>query len=168
MPNDQDNWEQASAAATAAYDALPRDRREELQRVITVIMGLKESLVTMVTAAGSGEVCRNCGGECCLLGKYHVSILDLLAYRITGTAPVVPNFGSHPACPYADSNGCLIAPRHRPLTCVVFNCQPVEELLSPEQLKAFYSQEAALREAIAAAAHIWGGRIDRPLLLSNG
>jgi hypothetical protein len=120
----------------------------------------------MVTAAGSSTVCRSCGGECCLLGKYHVSVLDILAYQLSGTPPVMPDFTGHPACPYSGSHGCLMPPGYRPLTCVVFNCQPVEELLDPTALKTFSELEAALRDTVSSACRLCGARLDRPLLLS--
>lgn len=166
MPNDQENWERAVAAAAATYAGLPPDRQEELRRLITDIMGLKERLVQLVTAAGSSQVCRSCGGECCLLGKYHVSVLDIMAYQLTGTAPVTPDFTGHPACPYSDSRGCLMPSGYRPLTCVVFNCQPVEDLLDPAALRTFTELEASLRAAINSACQLCGARLDRPLLLS--
>jgi len=166
MPNDQQNWERAVAAAAATYDRLPPGRQEELRLLITRIMGLKERLVQMATAAGSSAVCRACGGECCLLGKYHVSVLDIMAYHLTGTAPVTPDFTGHPSCPYSGSHGCLMPPGYRPLTCVVFNCQPVEDLLDPTALKTFAELEAALREAVSSACRLGDARLDRPLLLS--
>ena len=166
MPNDQESWERAIAAAAAQYDSLGSGRREELRGLITEIMVLKESLVELVTAAGSSDTCRTCKGQCCLFGRYHVSVLDILTCLATGTLPVSPDFDSHPACPYSNENGCLIPAGLRPLTCVVFNCQPVEDLLSPAGLVKFSQLEASLRAAVSAACRLCGSRLDRPLLLS--
>jgi hypothetical protein len=165
--NDQDRWERACAAATATYDALPPGDRTKLDGLIGEIMQIKGKLVEVVTAAGSSAVCRDCGGQCCLLGRYHVSILDLLAYRKTGAEPVVPAFAAAPACPYSDSSGCLMPPVYRPVTCVIFNCQLVEDLLPAADRECLQRCESRLRAAVSEAGSICGLRLERPLLLSG-
>jgi Fe-S-cluster containining protein len=159
-------WEQALVDAGNSYAALQPAIRDELDREIAEIMLLKQQLVELVTAAGSGEICRTCGGECCRFGKYHVSVLDILAYLKRGERTVVPDFGTAPFCPYSDVSGCTMAPHYRPMTCVVFNCQLVEEQLSSAQRDDFRLHEQELREAIARAGRITGKRLDRALLLS--
>jgi hypothetical protein len=129
-------------------------------------MRLKEELVGRTLGAGSAGICRQCGGECCLNGKYHVSVLDLLAYLSSGTEPVTPDFDAGPACPYSGADGCLMPPRFRPLTCVVFNCELVEERLDSDELTALYAAENRLRDAIAGASRIAGQRLERALLLT--
>jgi hypothetical protein len=164
--NDRTAWEQAISDAGTSYAALPAAIRDELERVIEEIMLLKQQLVEMVAAVGSGEICRTCGGECCRFGKYHVSVLDILAYLKRGERAVVPDFSSAPFCPYSDVSGCSMAPHYRPMTCVVFNCQLVEEQLTSSQKELFSRQEQELRGAIARAGRITGMRLDRALLLS--
>jgi hypothetical protein len=134
--------------------------------LIDEVMQLKQKLVELVTHAGSSTVCRTCEGQCCLFGKYHVSILDLLAYRKTGAEPLVPVFDPGPACPYADTAGCRMAPGYRPVTCVIFNCQPIEDLLTPGDRHTMQELERKLRETVNRATSLCGRRLDRPLLLS--
>ena len=165
--NDQAAWEQAVARTSEWYLGLLSDKRAELDGLLDEIMQLKQKLVEQVTTSGSSAVCRDCGGECCLLGRYHVSVLDILAYRKTGAEPVVPDFSATPTCPYSDASGCTMPPAYRPVTCVIFNCQLIEDRLSPVELEALHGYERKLRDTVRRAGHTTGTRLDRPLLLSG-
>jgi len=164
--DDQTAWDRAVATASRMYTDLPPDSVIELNLLIEKIIQLKQTLVDLAVAAGSAEICRACGGECCLYGKYHVSVLDILAYRKNSRAPVVPDFSTHPACPYSDTSGCTMASGYRPMTCVVFNCQLVDDQLTSAQRETFSNCERDLREAITRAIRTSGQRLDRALLLS--
>jgi hypothetical protein len=164
--DDQQRWDQAVKAADSDYEGLDSATRAQLAVLIGQIMRLKEGLVDQVLAAGSASICRECAGQCCLNGKYHVSVLDLLAYRIEGAEPVVPDFTAVPACPYSGTAGCRMPPRFRPMTCVVFNCELVEERVGQDERAALCATENLLREAIAQANRVAGRRLDRALLLS--
>jgi hypothetical protein len=165
--NDYTKWEQAVTAASEWYSNLPAAIRSELDGLLEEIMQIKEQLVAQVTSSGSSAVCRECGGQCCLLGKYHVSVLDILAYRKTGFEPVRPDFSSSPSCPYSDASGCLMPPRYRPVTCVIFNCQQIEDRLSAAELDSLHERERRLRVTVARAGRVHESRTDRPLLLSR-
>jgi len=164
--NDQAAWEQAVATAGEWYSSLPSAVRAELDGLLEEVMQLKERLVEQVTSSGSSGICRTCGGECCLLGKYHVSVLDILAYRKTGVEPVIPDFSAGPACPYSDASGCLMPARYRPVTCVIFNCQPIEDRLTTTDRETLHKCEKRLRDAVRRAGQTSGTRLDRPLLFS--
>jgi hypothetical protein len=150
------------------YTGLPPDSVTELNLLIEKIMQLKQNLVELAVAAGSSNICRTCGGECCLHGKYHVSVLDVLAYLKNNGELIVPDFSSSPDCPYSGISGCTMAPGYRPMTCVVFNCQQVEDQLTPAQRSIFHTIEQDLRAAVIKAGHITAPRLDRALLLSCG
>jgi hypothetical protein len=164
--NDQAAWEQAVKTATEWYFGLPPGIRSELDGLLEEVMQLKERLVEQVTASGSATTCRTCGGECCLLGKYHVSVLDVLAYRKTEVEPVIPVFSAGPACPYSDASGCLMTARYRPVTCVIFNCQLIEDRLTTVGRETLHEYDMRLRDTVNRAGHTSGTRLDRPLLLS--
>jgi len=164
--NDQAVWEQALATTASWYCGLPAPIRLELDGLLEEIMHLKQLLVDLVTVAGSSAICRACGGECCNLGKYHLSVLDILAYRKTGLEPLVPDFSNAPACPYSNASGCLMTAPYRPLTCVIFNCLSIEERLTTAQRRSLDEYESALRATVVRAGRIHDIRIDRPLLLS--
>jgi len=160
-------WEQAVTTASSWYRSLPADKATELDRLIMDIMQLKQNLVELAISAGSTEICRTCGGECCKHGKYHVSVLDTLAYLKTGATLLTPDFSTDPYCPYSDVSGCTMAPQYRPMTCVVFNCQQIEDQLAPARQETSHEYEQELRDAITRAGHITGRRLERPLLLSS-
>jgi hypothetical protein len=164
--NDQASWDQAVDAVSKTFSSLSPESGSELNGLIDGIMQLKQNLVELVLSAGSADICRTCGGECCGHGKYHVSMLDIMAYEKNGTAPVVPDFSTDPYCPYSDASGCTMAPCYRPLTCVVFNCQLVEGQLTPAQQETFRGYEQELRAAVTRAGRITALRLDRALLLS--
>ena len=164
--NDQAAWEQAIATAGRNYASLPQDVTAQLDALIEDIMRLKQNLVELVMSAGSEDICRTCGGECCRHGKYHVSVLDIMAYLKTGARQVLPDFSTNPACPYSDVSGCTMAPCYRPMTCVVFNCQLVEDQLASAERETLRGYEQELRNAITRAGHVTGMRLDRALLLS--
>lgn len=165
--SDQAAWEQAVITASEWYFGLPSGIRAELDGLLEEIIQLKQQLVDQVTASGSSAVCRECGGQCCLLGRYHVSVLDILAYRKAGLEPVIPDFSTSPACPYSDVSGCLMPPGYRPVTCVIFNCQLIEDRLSANELDSLHDHERRLRSTVARAGRIHDIRTDRPLLLSG-
>lgn len=165
--DDQQRWEQAVAAANARYEGLAAESRAGLDELIKRIMGLKEELIERTLSAGSASICRACAGQCCLNGKYHVSVLDILAYRTSMTEALTPNFNANPACPYSGPAGCLMPPRFRPMTCVVFNCELIEGSMPPKELAALYLCEKQLRGAIARTNLVAGQRLDRALLLTG-
>ena len=164
--NDQAAWEQADTTASNWYFGLPSGIRAAFDELLEEIMQLKQKLVELVTSSGSSSICRTCGGECCLLGRYHVSVLDILAYRKTGVEPVIPDFSASPACPYSDASGCLMASRYRPVPCVIFNCQLIEDRLKPTERDSLHEYESRLRATVARAGRLYDIRINRPLLLS--
>lgn len=163
---DQAVWEQALSTAGNWYFGLPSSVRAELDELLEEIMQFKQQLVELVTSSGSAATCRTCGGECCLLGKYHVSVLDILAHLKTGVKPVIPVFSAGPACPYSDASGCLMPARYRPVTCVIFNCQQIEDRLTPADRETLQEYERRLRDTVSRAGQTCGTRLDRPLLLS--
>ena len=162
--NDQAIWDQTVTAVSDRYAGLSPDIAPELDRLIEQIISLKQHLVELVLSAGSADICRNCNGECCRFGKYHVSVLDVMAYLKTGDTLVAPDFSNHPFCPYSNASGCTMTPGYRPMTCVVFNCQQVEDQLTACQRESLHGYERELRNAIARAGHITGMRLDRALL----
>lgn len=164
--NDQKTWEQAVLTTSDWYFGLPSDKKAELDELLDEIMQFKQKLVELVTSSGSSSICRTCGGQCCLLGRYHFSVLDILAYRKTGVEPVIPDFTAKPTCPYSDVSGCLMSARYRPVTCVIFNCDSIEDRLSVEGCQSLNKYESSLRAAVTRAESLHDIRINRPLLLS--
>jgi len=165
--NDQQTWLQAVTATLGWYDRLDVTVREQLDDLIEQIRRAKQELMQLVLVADGSAVCRSCGGECCRYGKYHVTSLDLLALRQRGEGMIVPDFLTHPACPYADTLGCCtMAVEFRPLTCVIFNCEQLENRLSSLDQAKIRTLEQLLRSLISRAEQVSGIRLNRPALLS--
>lgn len=166
--NDPQAWHNAQASAWKIYEELPDDGRRRFDHLVDRIMNLKENLLGLALAEGSGVVCGECGGECCLRGKYHVSMLDLIICRMHAFEPLVPDFTIHPLCPYGSADGCCFTPRFRPLTCVVFNCDLIEERMAEHTRHQVILWELELREAVASVDVIASHRLTRAALLSCG
>jgi hypothetical protein len=164
--DDERIWRRAVEVAEASYDRLHVDTRARLDELLNRIMRLKQELFDLSFAAGSACICGECGGRCCLNGKYHVSVLDLLAYRSAMVAPVVPDFSTSPLCPYGGDEGCLMPPRFRSMTCLVFNCELVEERMEASARERFAACEQELRGMVGKADELLGYRAGRALLLS--
>jgi hypothetical protein len=92
-------------------------------------------------------------------------VLDILAYQTTGVDPIIPDFSNGPYCPYSNAGGCLMPPRYRPMTCVIFNCDLIEDRLTSSGRDALLECEQKLRDAICHASLISTIRLDRPFLL---
>ena len=163
--DDQQRWQQAIAATHKSYQRLSVETRDELDDLLDSIMQIKQELFELVQAAGSSEICRDCGGQCCLNGKYHVTELDLLAYLRTDAEPVRPDFGTRPLCPYGGTDGCRMEPRFRSMTCLIFNCDLIEERMGSEDKQRLVEFELNLRRAVEQAEKLLGYRAGRALLL---
>jgi hypothetical protein len=166
--NDQNIWHRVVEDVDVMYDRLAADTRARLDAHLIHVMQLKQELFELSHAAGSSHVCKECGGACCLNGKYHVSVLDLLAYRSAKVEPVVPDFGNSPLCPYGGPDGCLMPPRFRSMTCLVFNCELIESRMGDREKERFEMLEHALRTAIHGAEDMLKFRAGRAALLCHG
>lgn len=165
--SDQQAWLQGVTDTLGWYERLDMTVREQLDDLIGQIRLAKQQLMQLVLLADGAVICRSCGGECCRYGKYHVTSLDLLALRQRGEGMIVPDFGIHPACPYADTLGCCsMAVEFRPLTCVIFNCEQLENRLSSLDQTQIRTLEQLLRSLISRAEQVSGIRLNRPALLS--
>ena len=166
--NDLLAWRQAVAIAESGYKRLDKGARKRFDAHIRLIMRLKEELYDLACAAGSVDICTHCGGQCCMNGKYHVSMLDLLAYHSAGIAPVIPAFEAAPFCPYGANSGCRMPPRFRAMTCLVFNCELVEDRMAAPHRDRFARGERLLRDAIRTAGTFMQQNVGRAALLVSG
>jgi hypothetical protein len=163
---DKQNWVCAVEAARIKYEQLPVDAKSVLNTIIDEIMRLKDELLGLTLAKGGAEICSACGGICCNNGKFHVSVLDLMACFYSSTEPPAPDFGKSPLCPYGGSDGCFMAPNFRPVTCVIFNCEQVDGLIDGDERVRLNECERQIRGKVRQAEQQLGYRVGRPLLLS--
>lgn len=141
---DLEIWHLAVAAVTADFDRLSPSRRDQATKYAADVKACKSSLHAIVERVAAGDICAACGGECCMTGKYHFTVADLLVYLVDGTPLFMPRF-SGGACPYRGEQGCLMSAARRPYTCVTFNCERVERLLGPEEKGHLARLEQELR-----------------------
>ena len=141
--NDRDRWDRAIAVLTADYAALPSALRGRMDEVAGAIREARRELHSLAQDMGSTAICASCGGECCLRGKYHVTVADILVYLAAREPLFAPRF-DRDVCPYLDDHGCMMEPSLRPFPCITFNCERVEGLWEPERIEAFYRGERKL------------------------
>lgn len=125
---------------------------------------LKEACAAVVATVDASSVCRECEGQCCLNGKYRISVFDTLA-RLAAGISTTADFSQKPLCPYGTDAGCAMEPGFRPADCVLFICDAIEQKLSSEARLSLAAQELDLRECIHTASRLTGELLGTPLLL---
>ena len=163
--NDYEAWERGVGLMEGLRDRLPHNLRGQLRELLASYRRHKGEVLTLTLTAGSGSICRDCGGQCCLNGKYRVSGLGLLALLDRQEPVPTPDFVRKPFCPYGDADGCRMEPSLRPLDCVLFICTAVEGRLGDEVAKALTYLEQELRHSVKQAEALLEESLSRPLLL---
>jgi hypothetical protein len=139
-----DRWQDGVRRVAEARQSLPERELARLGSLCTALMGCKVELQRIASRADAASRCADCGGACCVTGKYHFTPVDLLVYLAAGEPLFVPLF-ENGVCPYLGVSGCLMRPEFRPFNCITFNCELIEDRLAPEQVARFYELERELR-----------------------
>ena len=163
---DQDTWNLAVAAVTEEFDRIPPSRRLLAAEGLKAVRACKLALHAVVDLVGAAEVCASCLGQCCRTGKYHVTVLDLLAYLVDGRELFIPRFGQN-GCPYLGAHGCLMEPSLRPFNCITFNCDLVESLLDPQKKECLVRLELELRDCCRKVEDLCGLHVRGGLMMSQ-
>jgi hypothetical protein len=140
----EEQWQNGVRRVTLAFLTLPEQVLGRLHELSARLGEQKCAMQALVARVGAASHCADCGGECCVAGKYHFTCADLLVYLATGETLFAPLFGRG-LCPYLGQAGCLIPPAFRPFNCITFNCERIEDLLSGEEVSSFYRMERELR-----------------------
>ncbi len=162
---DRETWNLAAAAVTAEFAALPPARQALVAELAGAVKDGKQALHAVVAGVSAGEICASCGGECCLTGKFHVTVVDLLVYLAEGRELFTPSFDQG-HCPYLCTQGCLMSPPYRPFICVTFNCEQVESLLEPAEKERSVLIERELRTLYGKFEELFGNRFMGGLLMN--
>lgn len=162
---DHETWQLAIAAVEAEYEGLAFSRKALIVELAGAVKACKEALHADVEAAGADGICASCGGECCMTGKFHFTVVDFLAYLAEGRELFVPRFAGD-RCPYLGERGCLMAPPYRPFNCVTFNCDRVEWLLEPLEKERSVRLERELRGLYGRFEKEFGNRFMGGLLMN--
>jgi hypothetical protein len=75
------------------------------------------------------------------------------------------HFIQKPVCPYGSLDGCSMEPGLRPVDCIIFICDALDEKLSPASRMILAAGEQELRECIEQASRLIGEPLRTPLLL---
>lgn len=162
---DRETWNLAVAAVAAEFALLLPSRKALLAELTESVKACKKELHAVVEGVGAGNICAACGGGCCLTGKYHVTVVDLLVYLVEGKELFSPRFDQE-FCPFLGERGCLMEPARRPFNCVTFNCERVELLLEPQEKERFAALERALRALYGRFEELFGNRFMGGLLMN--
>jgi hypothetical protein len=162
---DRETWNLAVAIVTAEFAALPAARQALVVELAGVVKGVKEALHAVVEVVCAGEICALCGGACCMSGKYHVTVVDLLVCLAEGRQLFVPGFDQG-RCPFLGARGCMMEPPYRPFNCVTFNCEQVECLVKPSEKERSVLLERDLRALYGRFEEEFGNRFMGGLLMN--
>lgn len=163
--NDHNLWLNAVLQSKRLHDSMKYRIKNHYTILLEQIMHCKLNIMEQVTSSGSVEICKNCGGKCCLYGKYHVTLIEIMTYHHTGKTIPTPDFSNHPYCPYSNNCGCMMPLAMRPTTCVIFNCEELENVFSNNVIDTIRLLESELRQTISKLNTITATRMDRPLLI---
>jgi hypothetical protein len=163
--NDQQQWLAAVRAVADEFADLEPHVRAQVGELAGEIRSRKAQLHALVAEHDIAALCRECGGQCCALGRLHFTVVDLLAFLSAGEPLFTPEFAA-PDCPYLRAEACLMTPAFRPYNCVSFICEQVEALLTSAELADFYHQEQVLRRLYRQMEALFGNRFMHGLLVN--
>ena len=162
--DDQQLWNVGNVYLKGLLADLSDGTMLTLTQLLTRYRKAKDALAAVVAEVDAAYVCRECGGQCCLNGKYRINVLDTLA-RIAAEIPTSADFSQKPVCPYGTDDGCSMEPGLRPADCVLFICDAIDQKLSPQARLIIVEQEQLLRGCIQKASGLTGEHLRTPLLL---
>lgn len=162
--DDQHLWDLGTVRLKGLLADLSAGTGLTLAQLLTRYRKAKEALASVVEEVDASSACRECGGQCCLNGKYRINVLDALA-RIAAEIPTSADFSQKPVCPYGTDDGCAMEPGLRPADCVLFICDAIDQKLSPQARLILAAQERLLRKCIRKATGLTGEQQGTPLLL---
>ena len=163
--NDEKAFQEGIGIVVGLYSSLSADFRTELDALIEGMAADKAEMARIVCNAGSPLICSECLGQCCLNGKYRLTVLDAISVISTGVELPKPDFRQKPLCPYSGPGGCLMGPETRPLDCILFICDRLDSRIDDAGKTGLETLEQKLRGAVAEAWEILKMQPDRPLLL---
>ena len=150
-------WRDGVAKVSAAFLLLSEPELAKVQALCSMLMEQKQALQALAAPADPASHCADCGGACCVAGKYHFTAVDLLVYLASGEPLLTPLFGNG-LCPYLGEGGCLTRAGYRPFNCITFNCEIIEDLLSEQEVSRFYQLERELRASYGEIRAIFPGK----------
>jgi hypothetical protein len=158
-------WRRGVTLLTREFSLLSLERRDELGALLAEVGDVKEELCRLSDAAAGFAICSACRGDCCRAGRYHTTLLDLLACLALGESFLEPEFAPG-SCPFLGSEGCRIGPRRRPFPCVIFICDLIDERLATDEATRFNKREQDLRLLLNRGGMRFGRNLTESLLIA--
>ncbi|HEU0265388.1 MAG TPA: hypothetical protein VFR01_06630 [Geobacterales bacterium] len=162
---DLEKWQRGVTALTAEFQSLPALVVSRFQRLARQIIRCKMLIQAVSDSVEVGSLCQRCGGECCLRGKYHVTVIDLLVQLAAASPLPFPDFASG-RCPYLSDHGCQMQAIHRPYPCITFNCDRIESLLESREIARFYRLSRRLSGLYDEVERCLGNRLRGGMLIN--
>ncbi|WP_088536351.1 hypothetical protein [Geobacter sp. DSM 9736] len=162
---DREKWERAVAAVRLEYGGLSQEVKERVLFLLKRVQRGKERVHQRAAGLNGAEICAACGGQCCMTGKHHFTVIELLTYLAKEEDLFTPRFDSG-RCPYLGDDGCLMSPSYRPFNCITFNCEQVDSLSQRSEAAVFMHVEKELREAYADVEGFFGNRFLHGLFIN--
>jgi len=165
--NDQQKLEQGLLKVADLFAAFA----PTIQRQITVLLNQyraeKEALAAVVYAVEAAEICRKCGGQCCLNGKFRLTVCDALVLSVEQWS-LCSEFNQKPICPYGTDQGCCLPAGLRPMDCILFVCDEIDARLTESARYELSEREACIRECLQSISRLADIPLSMPLLLWTG
>lgn len=167
MANQQYNkiWQEVVVRVAEEWTGLPRAEKKWVAEHVLHIVHLQERLHQLFLEVGGAIICRDCDGDCCGHGKFHPTLVNLLACLVTEQPFPDVEFEQH--CPYLGAAGCQFPPGLRPYNCISFICEQVENRLNPENQDEFYRLEKEIRKKYELFAGRYVGAGMRGILIKG-
>ncbi len=165
MPTLKDKkfWQEVLSQVADEWEGLPRTEKVWATEHALRIVKLQERLHQLFLDVGGAGICTDCDGGCCGHGKFHPTLVNLLACLVTEHPFPEPEFAQH--CPYLGASGCQFPPGLRPYNCISFICEQIENRLNPDELSEFYQLEKEIRKQYELFAGRYVGASMRGILI---
>ena len=141
--NDENLWKQIISRVADEWEILPASEKNWATEHVRKVIDLQEQLHRLFLDVGGADLCRACDGDCCGHGKFHPTLVNLLACLVTSHTLPEPDFSQ--TCPYIGETGCHFPPGLRPYNCISFICEQVEDRLDKPSQETFYRLEKQIR-----------------------
>jgi hypothetical protein len=160
-----ERWQQLVVQVREEYARLGDDEKCWIAATCKQISQLQAQLDQLFRQGDGLNQCRDCRGDCCLLGHNHLTLANLLLWFSRETIPPELDFSS--TCPLLTEKGCVLSAEERPYSCISFLCDRIEEQLPLKDVATFYALERELRGLYRAFAERYAGGSMAGLLLTE-
>ncbi len=161
----QGTWARIIGRVRDEFLRAPAEEKDWITQKLIRIGVVQRELHALFLQAQGPSTCAGCLGACCDRGRNHFTLVNLLGFLHAGQPLPHPDFKA--PCPFLGSAGCMIEAALRPFNCITFNCERVEDNLSPMDRQRFYALEKELRGLYGAFDARYAGSSLRGLFIRH-